>query len=110
MRLWRAPSAIVDLASVVECDQPHADELQARVVFASPEALSAIQVPGWPAASSSAQVALGAGFGADEVIADRDALDVADHDRAHTPHELALGRAIAVAGMAGKSLWLAQPG
>lgn len=40
-----------------------------------------------------------AGLGSDKVVADGDAVDVADHDEAHAPDVLALRRAIAEAGV-----------
>jgi hypothetical protein len=47
-------------------------------------------------------VALLAGLGADEVIADRGALAVGDQHQAHAPYEQALGWAVAVAGVPGE--------
>jgi hypothetical protein len=43
-----------------------------------------------------------AGLGAGEVIADRDALGVADEYEAHPPHEQALRRAVSIAGVPGE--------
>src|SRR3954452_12789409 len=58
-------------------------------------------LPGCAAARSSG-VAFLTGLGADEVIADRDALGICQQHQAHAPDELALGRAVAVGGVPGE--------
>jgi len=73
------------------CDEPDVDQLHAVAVLLTPEALISEQrAAGVCGSELQGTFALLPGLGTCEVLADGDALRVADEHQAHTPHEQAL--------------------
>ena len=83
-----------------ECD---ADEVHRGVELFAPETLVGEQDAARVSTGEiQGALALLTGLGADEVIADGDAVDVADDDQTHAPDVLAFGRAVAEARVPGE--------
>src|SRR5205085_9625371 len=78
-------------AVALGCDDLNVDQAHRVGVLAAPEALVGEQhAAGLSGGQLQGAVAFLAGLGADEVLADRYALVIADEYQAHAPHELAL--------------------
>ena len=81
-------------------DQLDVDQLHRREVLLAPEPAVRKKDRAWLSRGELKHtVAFLPGFGADEVIADRDALAVTDKHEAHPPHEQAFRRAVPETGM-----------
>src|SRR5271163_3368023 len=84
-------------------DQLDAEQLHRAVVLGSPEAaVGEKQAAAVAGGQTQGALSLFSGLRPSDVIADGNALAVADHDQANTPHEPALGRAVSVCGLGSK--------